>query len=221
MGVCIVGIKNNTSFLKAGYLVKRLVDLGYIGISFMYVDVPFSSPTKIRKPLFGTNPIAIGIPCGQFRLLYDSSTTAISGGKKKQMEEASIYKLQESIGLNNEGKLTNILSETMSVLPLGGDKGFGLLLAMEMLAGSLLGYQIQNKNGKYHADNGILTIAIDPKKFGNAGMFEQRNERLLSLLKKESKGKLHIPGDDYSALKRSSKYMYVSKDTLDEILKMG
>ncbi len=199
-GVHVLAIKNCTTFIKAGYLVKRIVDLGFVGISFLFVSSKFAAVEGIREPIFGSNPISIGIPCGKEPFIYDSSTSMLSGGALSSLKDLGIDSLDQPLGVDGNGDLTSSLDLVKTILPLGGNKGLGLIMAVEILAGSMLGYKIGIDKDVYTADNGILAISVDPSRFGNTSEFFKRNAKFIKALRIISKGKIHIPGEGYASL---------------------
>ncbi len=91
-GIHAVGIKNNTTLIKCGYIVERLVNHDMIGICMMFVNGNFCSPAGRILPTFGTNPIAIGVPSKEKAFIYDSSTSQISWGGLCELKKRGIKK---------------------------------------------------------------------------------------------------------------------------------
>lgn len=218
-GVHVLAIKNCTTFIKAGYLVKRIVDLGFIGISFLFVNSKFAGVGGIKEPVFGSNPISIGIPCGNESFVYDASTSMLSGGALNKLRESGTDFFDQTLGIDENGALTSSIKRLKTVLPVGGNRGLGLMMAVELLAGSMLGYKVGSKKGTYTADNGILVISIDPSRFGNAITFSKNNENFIKTLRAMSEGKVHIPGEGYSSLSKNFKFVSIDEDVLNSLRK--
>ncbi len=84
---------------------------------------------------------------------------------------------------------------------MAGERGFGLSLATQLIAGAMLGLVNAVEPGAYTANNSATVLAIDPNRFG--GQWEAlRNEICVWLedLIAESAGDFRIPGQRYSEL---------------------
>lgn len=198
-GLHLLAIKNCTCFIKAAYPVRKLLDHKLIGVCVVYVNYKCSAPAPIGSPIFGTNPIAIGIPAGFECFIFDSATTAASWNKLRCLSDQGVIRSESPLGLDKEGAPTSALESLTAILPWGGNRGLGLLMAVEMLAGSLLGFPVGIQKQECD-DSGILILALDPEKFGSLKEFQARNEMLINSLRTLSGGRVHIPGAKYSRL---------------------
>ena len=197
-GVGVLSIRNNVTFIRAGYPAYCLAERGAIALSFIFVNHRVCSPTGIGQPMLGTNPMAFCCPTEDKPFLYDISTSSVSGKNFKKLRGRGM-ELPKQIGVDRQGNPTNLVDDIASLLPMDGDRGLGMMLMVELLAGSLLGYEVGYK--KTQADDfGVFVLAIDPSFFGSSQVFKQKNTELLQSLIESSEGKVHIPGSNYPTL---------------------
>ncbi len=216
-GLQLVGIRNDTCFIKAGYPVQMLGAHGLIGICMICGGFRDCAPSGIGAPVFATNPLAIGIPAGEETFIYDSTTSCLSYGQLMRMRRAGVAAADADVGVDRAGVPTRVLEEVAALLPLGGDKGLGLVMAVELLAGSLLGYPVGAQKADVD-DSGILILAIDPAYFGPADQFNARNEQLIRSLRELSGGAIHIPGERYRALRNRPPAISIDRHLLAELV---
>ena len=129
------------------------------------------APPGGRVPRLSTNPLAIGVPNGDEPLVLDFSTSATAEGKVRVKKIAG-ERTPEGWLLDSQGKPTtdpNVMftdTERGALLPTGAHKGYGLMLACELLAGVLSGGgTIQPDSPREGAIvNNMLTVLIDPQR---------------------------------------------------------
>jgi len=122
-----VSVRNSYHYGIAGYYAMMALEKNMIGISMTNAN-PLVAPTYSKKPLLGTNPIAVAIPAGkEFPFVADFATAPISRGKLDKLNEND-EKVPEGLLQDRNGKNTtyaNILTEGGSIKTLGGDKDHG------------------------------------------------------------------------------------------------
>src|SRR5690606_22028614 len=80
-GIGMVTVANGRHFGAAGYYVNAAAERGLIGMAMCNVT-PIAVAAGGLERVFGTNPIAIGVPVeGDHPFLLDMATTAVAGGK--------------------------------------------------------------------------------------------------------------------------------------------
>ncbi|WP_238403197.1 Ldh family oxidoreductase [Paenibacillus mesophilus] len=119
--------------------------------------------------------------------------------------------------------LYGILSEDRSngsFAPLGGMKGLGMAMGMEMIAGALTGGFFGDAPGKPWGEGAVL-MAFSPKLFGAAGMVERARSYLRRFdgypgqhsfaIRKAAmeRGELAYPAESFESLKRAGAKSYV------------
>ncbi len=168
IGICIVtASKYNSATGALGYWVRKIVNDNKIGIvcsNCPEMVAPFGSYERI----FGTNPIAIGIPNESDKnpVVIDMATSAEAYYHLKTKETLG-EDISNDIAYGPDGYPTTSPTEALKGALLVFDrshKGSGLSLCIELLAGALSGASMEDK---WNSDNwGSLVIVIDPKIFG-------------------------------------------------------
>jgi L-2-hydroxycarboxylate dehydrogenase (NAD+) len=169
-GIGAVGVHNTNHLGALGNYTDRARREGVVAMAMTNTE-PAMPPLGGSEQILGTNPIAIGLPTEPpFNL--DMSTSAISRGEVLRRKEAG-ETLPEDVALDAEGRPTTDPAEALEgvILPFGGAKGAGLAVAVEVLAGGLVGAAMgQDVTGTYHTEDpctkGDLFLAIDPEAFG-------------------------------------------------------
>ena len=171
-GFGIAGTFNtNTSSGAIGYFASELAKQGLIGFLFG------RSPERVAmhgscEPVFGTNPVAVGIPAEPDQIVLDMSTAAISFYGLLEAETAG-RAIPDDVAYNVEGKATTSPQEAIKGAIRSFDrshKGSGLALIGEILAGPLVGAAFCGL-GDSKGNWGHLLFAIDPGILGNRDEF--------------------------------------------------
>ena len=169
-GVGAVGVHDSNHLGMLGYYTDQLLREGFVGIGMTNTE-PAMPPYGGTEPVLGTNPIAIGLPTEPaFNL--DMSTSGIARGTVLHYQETG-QQLPEGVALDADGQPTTDPEAALdgTILPFGGTKGSGLAIAVEVLAGGLVGAAMgTDVTGTYHTENpctkGDLFVAIDPEALG-------------------------------------------------------
>ena len=147
-GIGIVGTNNTNSSTGAiGYYAKEIAEAGLVGIvaagSFEIVAMYGS-----YEPLFGTNPIAFGIPTKGTPLVFDMATSAIAryGIIEAQMAGRT---LPDNVAYDKVGQPTTDPTAALqgATRAFGGYKGAALGFMVEILTHQLVGTGL-NANGR-------------------------------------------------------------------------
>jgi LDH2 family malate/lactate/ureidoglycolate dehydrogenase len=139
-GVGLVTARNSTHYGTAGYYAMMALDKEMIGIALTN-SPSLMAPWGGKRAFLGTNPLAIAVPAGQEKpFVLDMATTVVARGAiilaAKKGETIPI-----TWGLNKDGEPTTSAKEANegALLPLGGHKGYGLAMAIEILVATLSG----------------------------------------------------------------------------------
>ena len=165
-GVGVVGVRNSNHLGMLGYYTNQIRSTGFVGIAMTNTE-PAMPPYGGAEPVLGTNPLAIGLPTDPpFNL--DMSTSAIARGTVLHLHETD-QELPEGVALNAAGEPTTDPEAALNgtILPFDAVKGSGLAIAIEVLAGGLVGAAMgEEVTGTYHTENPCtkddLFIALDP-----------------------------------------------------------
>jgi L-2-hydroxycarboxylate dehydrogenase (NAD+) len=227
-GAGVVGVHGSNHLGMLGYYTDRLRREGYVGIGITNTE-PAMPPYGGADPVLGTNPIAVGLPTDPpFNL--DMSTSAVARGDVLHRRETG-ESLPEGVALDADGDPTTDPDAALegAVLPFGGPKGSGLAIAVEVLAGGLVGAAMgEDVTGTYHTKEpctkGDLFVALDPVAFGVEDLPARANAFLRDLLDRPTAGdvdELRLPGQRSVERDRSATTITVDADRWDEIRELA
>jgi len=142
-----VSVKNSNHFGIAGAYSFMAVDEDMIGIAMTNAN-PLVAPTYAKKPMLGTNPLAVGIPAKKYPpFMADFATAPVARGKldiwQQTKKPAPDGLLQDAEGVDTEQP--GILSHNGSIKTLGGKretgghKGFCLSAIVDIFSAVLPG----------------------------------------------------------------------------------
>jgi LDH2 family malate/lactate/ureidoglycolate dehydrogenase len=187
-GAGIVSARRSNHFGAAAYWVQRLTSAGMIGVVLCNASSTVA-PWQGKEARLGTNPICFGVP-GASPFLLDMATTNVAANKIFNAYNAGKSSIPEGWALDREGVPTTDTAEAYKGLlqPLGGYKGSGLAVMVEMLCGVLSGGAVANELGGIRFRGTTVGVsqfymALDPKCFLDPGEYEARALALTDKLK--------------------------------------
>lgn len=140
-GISIGVVRKSNHFGFAGYYATRIAANNQIGIVVSNGQVCVGPPGA-RKPLLSNNPLAIAAPMSRADRFMELDLATSVSSRANVVEAASKGSLlPEGWAQDDTGTQTRDPKEALqgSLLPFGGGKGFGLLVALEALTGVLSG----------------------------------------------------------------------------------
>lgn len=195
-GCGVVSTRRSNHFGAAAYWVNRITAAGYIGVVLCNASATVA-PWQGKEARIGTNPICFGVP-GASPFLLDMATTTVAANKIFNAHSAGQTEVPAGWALDAEGvPTTNTEAAYKGLLqPLGGYKGSGLGVMVEMLCGVLSGGVISTQLGGIRWRGTTVGVsqfflALDPKCFLEPGEYERRAVELTQMLKSAA------PGADY------------------------
>jgi LDH2 family malate/lactate/ureidoglycolate dehydrogenase len=140
-GMALVGVTNTWMSGRSAYFMEMVARADLVGIHTASSPRVVAPPGGI-KPVFGTNPIAIGLPAAHGPVVLDMGTSAFMATELKLRERLG-QQLPEGVAIDPDGKPTRDPTQARlgALLTWGGYKGFGLSLMIQafgVLAGSAL-----------------------------------------------------------------------------------
>jgi LDH2 family malate/lactate/ureidoglycolate dehydrogenase len=192
-GVSMVGVVNGGHIGALAYWSMMALPHGMIGFSTSN-GTPVLAPWGSKQAMISNMPIAIAAPAGKrFPLVLDMALSVAARGNIILAEKKG-----ESIPLgwamDQEGQPTQDPKEALkgSVLPIGGYKGSGLAIMIEVLTAVLLGGKFGKDCGFMAPENLILAktmgfnnlmMALRIENFTPIEAFQERMDTLIDLLK--------------------------------------
>lgn len=190
-GIAAVGIRNSNHNGEGAYYVQRAIAQDMIGIATTNGS-PIMPVWGGKTPLTGPLPISIGVPTeAELPILLDAALGMSSRGKILYYAEKGMV-LPDGWLVDADGRPTNDPNWVKNggwILPIGGHKGWGLILACEILSGLLTGGAFGQELTNLYDDldkpqrNGHFVIAIDIAAFTDVPSFKRRMDEYIRIMK--------------------------------------
>jgi LDH2 family malate/lactate/ureidoglycolate dehydrogenase len=187
-GLGMVVARNSTHFGACAWWARKLSAAGYIGI-VMCNSTPLVAPWQGRDRLLGTNPICISVP-GPNTFLLDMATTTVALNRIHKALLSGDKTIPDGWAMDAEGKPTNDPQTAIAGLPtpLGGYKGSGLAVMVEVLCGVLAGGPMLSDVGGLRVKEkpmraSHLFLAIDVARFMPVDEFTARMQWVRDTIK--------------------------------------
>jgi LDH2 family malate/lactate/ureidoglycolate dehydrogenase len=200
-GICIAGLKNtNHVGMLTDYAVK-IVKKELIGLVIANT-APAMAPWGGKKMLIGTNPLCIGFPIDENNfIIHDIATSTVSAGKIASFARHN-RKIPTGWAHDQNGKSTTDPKEALRGLltPIGGYKGYGIALSIDILAGILIGDNIgYNLRLSWATQGGFFIEAFDVKMFRPYDEYKKEILDYIQVLKSCPRGEgvkeILLPGE--------------------------
>src|SRR5579872_6343387 len=194
-----VGVFNCGHIGRVGAYTSMIAAEGMIGMVFANCD-PTMAAWGGRSAVLGTNPMSFAFPReGENPVVVDFASAAVAEGKIK----AALFKgekIPEGWILDKNGLPTTNPADLYAPplppvaqnlagaqLPASGHKGFGLAIAVDILAGILTG---AGSSTNLKAGNGVFIEAINIQSFASQSQYSNGVEKLV----RETKNSPLAPG---------------------------
>lgn len=158
-GLAAIFLRGVKGFGRLAPFVRHLADAGLLGIAGAE-GPPFVAPYGGKRPVIGTNPIALGFGSGSDRIVIDVASSLATMADVRTARAAGTP-LREGIALDRDGKPTTRAADVAALLPRGGQIGSLIGLIVELMAG-VAGGGRNDANGR-----GVFLLALDPARAGS------------------------------------------------------
>jgi LDH2 family malate/lactate/ureidoglycolate dehydrogenase len=223
--VGVVTVRNSNHYGIAGYYALMALEHDLIGMS-MTNAAPLVVPTFGKTSVLGTNPISLTAPTSrETPFVFDMATATVPRGKVEVYNRAG-KAMPHGWAVDETGKSTtdparvlNALAKRLGggLLPLGGEgeemgghKGYGLALLVDVLSGVLPGAAtgLQVYADEKKPDVGHFFLALDPAAFRPLEEFKRDMDRIARELKDSPRAdgqpRIYVAGEKSFA--RMAKY---------------
>jgi len=210
-GLGLVSARRSTHFGMAASYVIPAIDAGFIAFVFSNAS-PAMPPWGGKDGLLGTNPFAVGAPGGKHGpFLLDMSPAVAARGKIRRAERRG-ESIPLGYALDAQGRPTTDPKAALGgvVLPIGGYKGSGLSMLMDILGGVISGAAFaggvadQYKSYDRPQDVGHFFLALKPDLFLPGADYRARMDTLIERVracpKAEGCDEILIPGEPETRL---------------------
>jgi len=204
-GAGLVSVRRSNHYGIAGYYSMMALKQGMVGLA-MTNAVSMVAPTFGAKGVLGTNPLSLAVPAGQMRpFVLDMATSAVPLGKI-ELALKNNKKIPPGWLYDSQGEFTDdpsMLFKGGALAPLGGTrelgghKGYGLALMVDILSAVL-------SDANYGAkQEGLMSMRPEPSNVGHFFMafqvegfrplseFIKTMDEALTALKESPKAKGH------------------------------
>lgn len=242
--VGMVAVLNSTHFGICGYYPSMALERNMAGLAFSNAR-PSTAPTFGVEPAIGTNPISFGAPSDEeYPFLLDIATSTIQRGKiEVNAREGKPTPRGLTIDINGDEPtdsrelLKTLVDGTASLLPLGGageelggHKGYGLGMMIEILCASFSGGSFGKAlsgfdNGKpaFHR-LGHFFAAINIESFVSLEVFKSITGAIMREVRSAAKApghdKIYIAGEkEFDMAKRVKAHGVPVGEALQKIMR--
>lgn len=206
-GVAYVAVTNSNHYGAAAYWTMMALPHDMIG--FSATNGPAGvAPWGGRKPMLSTNPISFALPAGEERpVVLDLATTTVARGRVVLYAKQN-RPLEPGWAFDERGVPTTDPHVALKGLlaPLGGYKGYGLALVVDLLAGVMTGANYGAHFPGFLAEDftrptgvGSIFAAVDLDGFVDVKEYKARIDSALREIKSsplaEGAKRIYIPGE--------------------------
>lgn len=202
-GIGAVGVRNSNNFGMAGYFGEMAARQNMAAIIFANA-APAIAPTGGARPLLGTNPLCYAFPGSdtQSPIILDMATSVVARGKIR-LAAKNGEKIPMTWAIDKNGNPTDDPNEALAgaLLPIGGYKGYGLALFVDLFAGLLTGSAFAGgvqplSKTDVPSRNGHLFIVLDVKRFVDEAEYQRRLDWLRKAISDSGEpGRVLVPGE--------------------------
>ena len=165
-GVGVVAVRNSGHYGAAGAYAAMAAERGLIGLATTSTPTPAVVPTFGRRPMLGTNPVAVAAPAARNRsFLLDMATSTVSLGKLAERWQGG-KRIPRSWALDDRGRLWVVEAHTYPVRAPEGEGSDRILI-----------FEDTNGDGRCDTRVGIF----DPRLQGYFWDFDNHGLRLVQL----------------------------------------
>ncbi|MBM3813106.1 MAG: Ldh family oxidoreductase [Acidimicrobiia bacterium] len=148
-GTGFVVARESNHFGAAAWWGRRIASEGCLAMIFCNAS-PSVAPWQGREPRWGTNPICVSLPGpdgGSW--LLDMATTTVAMGKIYKANILGEPEIPQGWAMDSDGRPTTSTQAALSgaLMPLGGYKGSGLAMMVEILSAVLSGGAMSTEMG--------------------------------------------------------------------------
>lgn len=205
-GIGAISVRNSSHCGALSYFGHLAAEQGMIGIVFTHATSRVMSPGS-NRPFFGNNPICFVAPMEkEDPFCFDAATTSITFNSVKNAA-AEGRKLDRGLVADEKGKETTDPNLAKQLLPIGGYKGFGLSMVVDVLCALLSGMPSGNNVSEMFVDPyskkrylGHFFCAINIDSFRPLGVFMNDLKNLCERVRCEPNSGIEqtnvmVPGD--------------------------
>ncbi len=204
-GVGVAAVRNANHFGIAAYYAMMALPQRMVGI-VMANAAPSMAAWGGAAPVLGTNPICIAIPTGgDVDIVLDMASSVVARGKIR-LAASKGERIPLGWALDAEGRPTDDPKAALdgTLVPIGGPKGYGLALIIDVLSGVLSGADFGTRLTSVHdlkqpSSVGFVMQALDISAFADWDDFRRDMQTLVSDILNSPRApgveRIYLPGE--------------------------
>jgi LDH2 family malate/lactate/ureidoglycolate dehydrogenase len=206
VGVSYVAVRNSNHFGTCAHYAMMAIPHDMIGIALTNGQAHLA-PTGGAAKLLGNNPWSVAVPAGKrLPVVLDMANSVVAMGKVRSAIKEGMATIPRDWALNREGEPTTDPQEALHgiLLPVGGYKGYGVTLMMDLLSGvlanSAFGPRVKGTDTVVgFAGVGHAFMAVNIAAFDAVATFKARMDAYIDEIKGVRKAKgvaeIYLPGE--------------------------
>ncbi len=233
VGIACVTVANSTHCGAAAYYGLLAAENDMIGL-FLTHATPHMLYPGAKYPTLGPNPICFTAPMeGEEPFCLDMSTTVVTFNRLKIVsEEGGVA--ESSWGTDEDGVPSTDPRRITHLFPIGGYKGYGLGMMIDILSGLLSGMPVGPDVSRMYGNPlsekrrlGHFCVAINIAAFEDIAIFKRRLSDYCKTLREQGMGdadtRAKVPGDPEKEMKvqRLREGIPVPTSLLQELFRLG
>jgi LDH2 family malate/lactate/ureidoglycolate dehydrogenase len=205
VGVSCVSVRNSNHFGTCAHYSMMALPQNMIGFAFTNASAQMA-PTGGAEKILANNPWSVAVPaCKRFPVVLDMANSVVARGKIR-MAAKERRPIPPEWAVNKEGEPTTDPKAALEgfLLPIGGYKGYGITLMVDLLTGVLAnssyGPRVQGLD-IVEAIGGVshTFMAIDIAAFDDVSEFKARMDAYIDEIKGSKRAKgvdvIYLPGE--------------------------
>ncbi|KAI5917159.1 Malate/L-lactate dehydrogenase [Camillea tinctor] len=204
-GIGMVSVKHSNHYGMSAWIVQKAIDAGMMSLVFTNSS-PALPAFGGKSKLLGVSPIACGAPGGKEKpFILDMAPSVAARGKIYKAKRRG-EKIPSDWALDSGGRPTDDPDAALGgvMLPMGGPKGSGLAIMMDVFSGVLSGSAFAGHvTGPYDpskaSDVGHFFVTIKPDLFMSLDEFRERmdylHQRVVNSDKAAGVDRIYFPGE--------------------------
>jgi len=204
-GVGVAAVRNANHFGIAAYYAMMALPHRMIGVVTANA-APSMAAWGGAAPVLGTNPVCIAIPTGgDVDIVLDMASSVVARGKIRLAANKG-ERIPLGWALDAQGRPTDDPKAALdgTLVPIGGPKGYGLALAIDVLSGVLTGADFGTRLTSVHdlkqpSSVGFVTQALDISAFADWDDFRRDMQSLVQEILNSPRApgveRIYLPGE--------------------------
>ena len=204
-GVSYVAVNHSNHFGAAAFYPMMALDHDMIGLAFTNASPRLASTGGIER-LFGNNPWCVAVPAGKRPpVVLDMANSLVAAGKIRILQKEG-KPVPEGWALNEFGEPTTDATAALKgiLLAIGGYKGYGITLMVDLLTGVLTdsnyGPRVRGLDQDVEPSGTAHSfMAISLAAFTDVAAFKARMDAYIDEIKSSKKARgsevIYVPGE--------------------------